>query len=83
MERLCGEDETATILVDGVCEECRTAIDQDGASCATGAVPDTFLARPRREQTRLPGRRTPRGGGPPDDGAGTAPVLSDERARPL
>ncbi|MGW2836783.1 hypothetical protein ACWCWD_03165 [Streptomyces sp. NPDC001493] len=46
----CDEDETTTTLVDGVCGDCRTAIDQDEASGATGDVPDTFLARPRQQQ---------------------------------
>lgn len=46
----CDEDETTTTLVDGVCVDCRAAIDRDEASGATGDVPDTFLARPRHQQ---------------------------------
>ncbi|MGW1464612.1 hypothetical protein ACWCPT_09735 [Streptomyces sp. NPDC002308] len=46
----CDEDETTTTLVDGVCGDCRAAIDQDEASGATGDVPDTFRARPRPQQ---------------------------------
>ncbi|MCX5398610.1 hypothetical protein [Streptomyces sp. NBC_00102] len=46
----CDEDETTTTLFDGVCGECRADIDRDEASGATGDVPDTFLARPRRGQ---------------------------------
>ncbi|MFE3905556.1 hypothetical protein ACFXPY_36045 [Streptomyces sp. NPDC059153] len=45
----CDEDETTTQLIDGVCVDCRADIDRDEASGATGDVPDTFLARPRRE----------------------------------